>query len=142
MRTTIAAVLLSFPLFHAGFVCAASPDMQPGMWEITTKTEMPGIPVAIPPQTMRHCYTRKDVDDGALPKGKDAQNCKVKDYALKGNTGSWTVECTGENAMTGAGTMTYASNSYSGSMKSKIKQGGQIMEMTQSWSGKRVGDCK
>ena len=61
---------------------------------------------------------------------------------MKGNSATWTMECKGENAMTGSGSMTFGAASYSGAMKMKMKQGGQTTEMTQSWSGKRVGECK
>ena len=143
-RSAVACVALSCAALCALGARAASPDMQPGMWEITTRMEMPGMPVAVPPQLVRHCYTKKDLEDGknAVPSNKQDPNCRIKDYALKGNTATWSMECTGENAMSGTGTMTFAASSYSGSMKTRIKQGGQTMDMMQSWTGRRVGDCK
>jgi hypothetical protein len=37
--------------------------------------------------------------------------------------------------------MTFGSNSYEGRMKMSGKMEGQPMEMMQTYSGKRVGDC-
>lgn len=141
MKTSIAALpLLAF--LPAAFAAAA--EMQPGLWEITMKVDMAGMPQgAMQPQVMRHCYTKKDLEDGkrTIPQSDD-KNCQLKDYKLQGNTATWTMECKGENAMTATGTMTMGSTSYSGTMKSKMKHNGETMEMNQSWSGKRVGDCK
>jgi hypothetical protein len=144
MKARMIAALLSCAALSVVADGHAATGMQAGMWEITTKTEMPGMPMAIPPQTMRHCYTQKDVEDGkgAVSRGSDDKNCQVKDYQLKGNGATWTLECRGENAMTGTGTMTFGANSYTGGMKMKMEQGGQTMDMTMSWSGTRVGECK
>lgn len=121
---------------------AAAAGMQPGLWEITTRMEMPGMPMQMPPQTVQHCYTKKDLDEGksAVPRADD-KSCQVKDYTLKGTTATWTMVCTGKEAMTGTGTMTWTSNSYTGNMKSKIKDG-DTLEMALNWTGKRLGDCK
>lgn len=129
-------------LAAAPAVLAAPQEMQPGLWEITSKMEMPGVP-KMAPQVMRHCYTKKDVEDSkkAVPQSGD-KNCEMKDYKLQGNTATWSMECKGEAAMTGTGTMTFGAQFYSGTMKSRMKQGGKSMEMNQSWSAKRVGDCK
>jgi hypothetical protein len=40
-----------------------------------------------------------------------------------------------------AGEMTFGTNSYQGRMQMSGKMEGQPMEMTQTYSGRRVGDC-
>jgi uncharacterized protein DUF3617 len=76
-----------------------------------------------------------------MPQSQD-KNCEIKDYKVQGNKASWSMECTGENAMKASGTMTVEATKFSGTMKSQLNQDGQMMDITQSWSGKRVGDCK
>ena len=135
--------LTMLPLLAAVPAALAAPaEMQPGLWEISSKMEAPGMP-KMPPQVMRHCYTKKDLEDTqrTVPQGND-KNCQVKDYKLQGNTATWSIECKGEAAMTGTGTMTFGAQSYSGSMKSRTRYEGTTIESTQSWSAKRVGDCK
>ena len=46
---------------------AAAPNMQPGMWEISTKSEMPGMPdmPAMPATTVRQCIRPADVQNGS-----------------------------------------------------------------------------
>jgi uncharacterized protein DUF3617 len=140
MNRTLAALALMLTVLPA---LAGAAEMQPGMWEITSRTEMQGMPKAMPPRTIRHCYTKKDIEDKkpTMPQSQD-KNCEIKDYQVQGNKASWSMECTGENAMRGSGTMTVEATKFSGTMKSQLNQDGQMMDITQSWSGKRLGDCK
>lgn len=143
MKTKLLVALLPLVALSPAPASAAPAAMQPGLWEITMKMEMPGMPIAMPPQTIQHCYTKKDLEDGknTVPQSED-KNCKITDYKIQGNTVTWSVICTGENAMSGSGTMTMAATSYSGMIKAKMKEGGQTMEMTQRLAGKRLGECK
>ena len=61
---------------------------------------------------------------------------------MQGNTATWRMECKGPNAMSGSGSMTYGGTSYSGTTKLTMIEGGQTMDMVQTFNGKRIGDCK
>ena len=122
-------------------IAFAAPAMQPGLWQITSSMEMPGMP-NMPPMTMQHCVKPADIQQGGLvPQNPDPQ-CKMLDYRLKGNTATWRVECKGDMAMQGTGSMTLGATSYSGTTALTMTQDGQAMSMTQRFSGKRLGDCK
>lgn len=136
LAATLAAVVTSGP------ACAAGPNMKDGMWEITSKMEMPGrTDVAMPQQTVKHCLTKKDVEDPKrmTPSAGDQNRCKMTDYKLQGNTASWKVACEGQGS--GAGTVTYNGDSYTGSQTMAINAGGQAMNMKMNFTGRRVGDC-
>lgn len=122
----------------------AAPNMQPGMWEITTKMEMSGMEgmPAMPPQTIRQCIRPADVQNGSSTVPKGDPQCTVKGYKMQGNTAFWQMECKGENAMNGTGTVTYGGTSYSGKTQFNMNQDGQAMTMNQTFNGKRIGDCK
>jgi hypothetical protein len=123
----------------------AAPNMQPGLWEITTRAEMAGMEgmPAMPANTVRQCIHPADVQSGSrtVPQGGDPQ-CAMKDYKMQGNTATWRMECKGANAMSGSGSITYSGASYSGTTKFAMTEEGQTMNMTQTFNGKRVGDCK
>jgi hypothetical protein len=141
MRAFLSAFLIAGAVSPA-VVCAAAPTMQPGLWEITTKTEMPGMPMAMPAQTMRHCYRPEDVKDpkSTVPADK---NCKMESFNQSGNTVTWQVSCQTEGGpMSGKGTMTQGAQSYTGTTTMKGKMQGMDMTMNMSYSGKRVGECK
>jgi len=133
--------VLPLVLVAASGLAQAAPVIQPGLWEISTRMEMPGLPAGAGQHVTQICYRPGDVQDASKTVPKD-KNCEVKDYQLTGNTASWRMECRGETEMTGTGTFTYAGNSYSGTTKFAMKQGGRTMNMTQSYSARRIGDCK
>lgn len=120
--------------FGAGAVHA---EMQPGLWEITMTMDMPGL--VIPPMKHKVCMSAEDVAGGEATIPQDDQSgCAVGDYSLKGNIATWSMTCPD---MSGKGHMTYGSDSYSGSTELKMDVDGQIQEMKQTYTGKRLGDC-
>lgn len=67
--------------------------------------------------------------------------CEQLDYQVSGGTVSWKLRCTGEMAMEGSGQMTASADSYTGKMDMTMKMQGQTVNMNQSMSGRRLGDC-
>jgi hypothetical protein len=62
--------------------------------------------------------------------------CTVSDYKIDGKTASWSLECP-QQKVTGTGQITYAEDSYTGSMKMKMGD----HEMSTKYSGKWMGEC-
>ncbi|MFO7686413.1 MAG: DUF3617 family protein [Desulfobacterales bacterium] len=114
----------------------AGPQMNPGNWEITTTTEMAGMP----PQTLTHtqCITNEDL----VPMSGDAnQECQVTDVQMNGNTVSWKITCGGQGGgMSGTGQVTYEGDRMHGTMQMTIA--GYGTQVKNTLSGRRVGDCK
>ena len=108
------------------------------LWETTIKMEMPGMPMSMPPQTHRACLSKQGGDEKYVPR---QENCKVTDSNRTGNTQRFKIVCTGANAMTADGEMTHAGASYAGKMRMVGKMEGQNVEMSQTFSGKKLGDC-
>lgn len=119
--------------------CIAAQPAREGLWEYTTRMEMPGLPNQ--PMSQRICLSAKDMEEGPMPKD---DKCKLKNYKLTGNTASWQMECQGDNKMSGEGKITFTSDtSYAGETRMQIQVKGQPpMEMHQKFSAKRLGDCK
>jgi len=117
--------------------------MKEGLWEITMKMEMAGMPRAMPPQVMQHCITQKDLQDPAktMPGNSPRDGrCKMTDHKMQGNTAAWNVVC--EDGTTGSGIATYSSTSYTSTNKITSKHGGQAQTMTMHNDGRYLGDCK
>lgn len=123
----------------AAFSTVAQAQGKDELWDITLKMEMAGMPFAMPPQTHRVCI-EKGNDAGLVPT-KDNSDCKVTDQKRTGNKFTFAVVCTGKDPMTGKGEMTYAADSYDGRIQMKGKTGGESFDMTQTMSGKKVGNC-
>lgn len=117
------------------FIAGSGPDE---LWDITTKMEMSGMPMAIPGQTHQVCLRKDRKAEDAIPKQSD---CRVYDVRTSGNTVSYRMECTGKNPMTGEGEVTSTPSSYSGRMKMRSTKKGEEMDFTQTFSGKRAGAC-
>ncbi len=142
MRRPLALLLFTL-LAGASASSMAGPDIQPGLWDITTQVDVAGMQANVPPATVRHCLRPTDLEkpEAMVPQGARG-DCRVLDYQLQGNTASWRLECTGAAAMTGVARITYAGASYSGTMKIATRYEGHSAEATSRFSGRRIGDCK
>lgn len=122
---------------------AAIAGLTPGLYEYTTKMNMPGMSNMpnMPAQTMQHCVTAKDVAAGkgyGAPQKGDS-DCQVKDMVESGGQFSYKISCTKPQKM-------------DGTVKGAVTATGMTMDMTmamgshgtmtQSTTAKRIGDCK
>ena len=64
MKNSSLSYLLPFLVLASSPVAAALPNMQEGLWEITTKVEISGLPEGLPEHTVQHCVTKKDLEEG------------------------------------------------------------------------------
>jgi Protein of unknown function (DUF3617) len=131
-------VLVCAVAFAAGAVAQAPKSPQkPGKWQIKVETDMPGLPMKIPPVTTDVCLTEADLADPQKAVPKDAKSdCKVTDYKVAGNTATWAVDCPSQK-MKGTGEATYSGDSYT--MVTKMKMDGQ--DMSAKYTGKWLGTC-
>ena len=126
----VASLLLMFvPL-----TCVAV-EMHDGLWELTTVMDMPGM--KMPPQKMKHCYTKEDVKDQKKMVNNN-KDCTVTELNSIGNKVSWKMKCTGKNAGSFSGETTFTDDSYDSNMKMQS----QGMAMNMKTKGKRIGACK
>jgi hypothetical protein len=120
----------------AGLFSATAFSAPGEYWEVTSKMEMPGMPMAIPPTTSKVCISRNDEKDpGKLMRSKNSSDCKLTDIKTSGNKTTWKIKCNSDEISGGSGEMTRSANSYKGVMHLS----GQNGEMTQTYDGKRVG---
>lgn len=136
MKKHVFAGLMACLVATPSLPALAADTMKPGLWEITTTMEMPGMPFQPPPQTVRHCYTPEDIKEQPVPTD---EQCKVTDLQTVGNKVRWKVECRGEASGKGDGEITYLGDSaYEG--KSRMQTQG--MTMSTRYKARRLGNCK
>ena len=123
----IAALVASFPVAAQG---------KDELWEISSKMEMPGMPMAMPAQVNRVCVGKNRKDEDLVPR---QSNCRVVDSKRVGSKFTYKMECTGNEPMTMLGEMTFGTNAYDGQMRMTMTKTKDTMNM--AVSGKRVGDC-
>lgn len=134
-RMSVFAVVLSVLLPALVF---SAEGIRPGMWEITSTMDMPGMPMKMPPTTIRHCYTADEVKDQKKVISRD-KDCTVTDFKSSGNKVTWKMKCTGKHPGTFSGETVFSGDSYVSDMKMEA-QGGKG-SMTMKVQGKRVGNC-
>ena len=133
-------LLIAFVYTMVMFVGSAfaGPNINPGLWKITTETKMVGMQgMNVPPQTHRQCLTREDL----VPQSKDAsKECQIMDVRQSGNTIFWKIICSGQNgAMKGTGEITYHGDSLEGVMDMVIQ--GANIQIKNTIKGHRIGKC-
>lgn len=126
-------LLFSVPVWALNF--------EPGMYEITSTVEMPGMPAGmLPTQTSAQCMTEQD----PVPrKDSGEQDCEITDMKKSKNTVTWKMTCNQQGQkMTSHGQMKYSGDSFTGTFISNIESRGGNMTITTRVSGQRIGDCK
>jgi hypothetical protein len=119
-----------------------TPDMKEGLWEITvtSKMEMPGMSMPMPPQKYTQCITKKDF----VPKdSQEEEKCEQVDVKAEGDTVSWTINCTTKEGTTkGTGKITYKGDTYEGVMNMTFSNNdGSSGNMTNTMNGRWIGNC-
>lgn len=119
----------------------AAPNLQDGLWEITGRLDMPGMPANLPPAKHTQCLSSKD----AVPhKPEKEQDCQVANLKQDGGGVSWAVHCrSNEGTVDSSGKATYRGGTMDGTMTIHVKDksGKEVMKMAYRISGKRMGDC-
>ena len=139
-KRKLCAMWLMFVVFGLAACSGGGPDLEEGMWEITTEVNMPGMPMKIPPMVYQQCLTKDDI----IPKQGpiDQEICSYSSPKTRGNTVSWSVECKSPGGKTiNEGEITYKGTSFEDIITMSMT-GSINMSGTNKISGRRVGDCQ
>lgn len=125
-------ILMAFTSAHADV------DLHEGMWEITSKIEMSGIPVQIPETKVSQCINKEKI----IPKTnkKVNEHCTISEQKIEGNTVTWKMNCAGK--MESQGSITYHGDTFEGLITTQTEVPNMgMMTMTIHLTGKRTGEC-
>ncbi len=127
---------LSTPALAAGI------PVEPGLWSITTTVNIPMMPA---PQTMtvEECMADEILDPEEMSDDDLDPNCDYTLDTLDGNTMAWSIDCPveGGGQMQAEWTATSNGDSVEGEGKMTMEMQGQVMNMSMSWVGERIGPC-
>jgi hypothetical protein len=120
-------------------VAFAAGPAKAGKWEVTSQTEMAGVPTKMPPHTLTYCLTKEEAEnpEKLAPEQRRNGDCKRTDFKMEGNKVSWKVTCE-KSGTKGEGQVTYSSESYTGGMHIAMPNGGEV---NVKFSGKYLGAC-
>jgi hypothetical protein len=130
----VSVVLLASVSFS---LAGSKPNVKPGKWQVTTRMEMPGMQMNMPPMTHTQCITENDYVPQTSQPGEE---CKITKTRVSGDTVTWTMHCRGEGGeMNGTGKVTYRGDTFEGKISMSMSPSG--MSMTIYTNGRRIGDC-
>lgn len=135
MRLLLGMALLSASIGIPQVANADRHHMEPGLWEVTSTVELPGVPNPPAPTTQTECLSQKDVDADPVPELSQGE-CRVTDALRSGDTVTWKLDCgaTGK----GEGQVEYRSpTEYQGFMK--LETGGTVVRTV--IRARRIGGC-
>jgi hypothetical protein len=128
------------PIALAAFAVAPALAQEKGdQYEVTVKMEIKGMPMAMPARTTQLCVAKNARDEAFVPR-KEGE-CSVTNSKKVGNTVTYRIQCTGKESLVGDGEITYAADGYTGKMHMTGTGGGQPFDMTQTYTGKKIGEC-
>lgn len=130
---------LTLFLFLTSFPMSSSVYSAPGeFWEITSTMEMPDMPMAIPPQTIKVCMPKDhNLDFKKMNQDKD---CKITNLKRSANKASFDITCNHDGEiMKGTAEYTLHGDTEEGTSHFTGKSHGHDMNMTQKSQGKLVG---
>ncbi|HEY2969202.1 MAG TPA: DUF3617 family protein [Casimicrobiaceae bacterium] len=128
-----AGIVLAFALAAS---LPASAQGKDDLWEVSTKMEMPGMPMAMPAQTNRFCIGKNRKDEEFVPRQGD---CRMVESKRVGNRFTYKMDCAGKLSAIVDGVITFGNEAYDGQMRMAMKQTNDTMNMT--FTGRRIGDC-
>ncbi|HSD74518.1 MAG TPA: DUF3617 family protein [Steroidobacteraceae bacterium] len=113
---------------------AGAEDPPGNLWEMTSQMSMEGMPMKMPPNTVKVCTAREWTRP---PPGGDP-TCVNSNFQQDGNKVTWTMQCSGQMPMQGTGEITFdGADSYTGIIRATAEN----MPMTINLSGKKIGTC-
>jgi hypothetical protein len=129
-------VLIVLLLFVTAGISYADVNMEDGMWEITAKVEIPGMPMEMPGATFKQCLTSGNI----IPNNRQQNpDCKIIKSTIKGNTVTWEMQCVSDGrTINSSGKISYTGDSFKGVINSDMDG----MQMKQRMNGRRIGNCK
>lgn len=118
-------------------------NVQPGLWQMTTKMTMKGTPFAMPPRTntVKQCLSKDQAEHPwkNMQANRD-KDCKFSDLKITGSSASWKMRCT--NGTQGEGVYVFdGPASMHGHMDLNMKTPQGTIKMHAESSGHRIGSC-
>jgi hypothetical protein len=130
----------------ASFGHAYASGVEPGMWEFSVKTDLQDMPPSQHPLKLKKCLSDKDAANPVqflpLAPGATPETCSVKEQKQSGAKLHYVLECPGMPNVTTTGEATIAAGNISGNAVTRLESVTYKKQLTQQYSGKRIGKCQ
>jgi hypothetical protein len=130
-RSKRAIALLALILVPAA-AFAATPSLAPGLWQVTSKSAMVGMPVNMPARTTKVCLTAAQLAEPwkQFEAAAKQQGCTISDMSVDAHSAHWKLKCKGSDGMSGSGSSQFAdAHQFKGRTTLRMTESGQTMHM-------------
>lgn len=121
-------------------VFAEMPDIQEGLWEVTSVANIPAMPMKMPEVTMERCFTKQSMNPENI---LQQNNCQMNKMDIQNNQARWDMTCEQQGmTMQGAGNIEYQKKDFSGTFNMTMSGApeGNMSIQTQI-TGRYIGVC-
>ncbi len=135
-QSFLVLVLLIF--FNTAY--AEGMNVKTGLWEMKNVVTLP-MGNGIQESSTQECIDKASIRPKDMM--QDAQGCKVLNANVEKDNMDWTISCNNSGVeMIGKGHAKSGGTTVKGGMNISATFNGQTMEMSTTWEGKHIGDCK
>ena len=135
LRKILLATLLLYPY-------AANADVEPGSWELSVTSQMPGMAQPIGPIVQTQCMTPEDARDPSRVLKPGAGSCEFSNRRDSGGVLTFDVSCSGQFPMRGSGSVRYGRQSLDAELELVADAGGQKIATKSRVTGRWLGPCQ
>ena len=127
----------------ASSALAAEPMLDPGLYRVEVRLELPNVLPSVEPMTFSRCVSASDLASGrafAILSKNPLRACDAFDYRIDGHTVRYRIACPGPNRGRAVAVFRVSGNSYRGRID--MDMGGKNMTMAETQAAVRIGDCR
>lgn len=121
---------------------AADPLLKPGLYQVEVRIGLPNVQDTAASILLTRCIRPADLRSGQaffVLSDNPLKNCELLDYQVTADTAVYRIACPGPNRGSAVAVFALAGATYHGNIK--MNMGGKNMTMSETQTGKRVGDC-
>ena len=121
-------------------VFAEMPDIQEGLWEVTSTANIAAMPIKMPAVTMERCFTKQSINpENILQKN----NCQMNKMDIQNNQAKWSMTCEQDGiSMQGTGNIQYQKINFSGTFDMTMSGTSEgSMNIHTQIAGRYIGVC-
>jgi hypothetical protein len=139
----VRSLILVVALWSLAAPASADALLQPGLYDIELRVELPNLGDALPPKHIQRCMEKAEAANSGgfvvLMENNALANCPVSDHKSDGNRVTFQIKCPGGNSAKATAVFDLAGERFEGRIT--MNMGGKNMTMSEVQRGARVGGC-
>ena len=143
MRTSITTIVSGVAVTLANWCVAAEPLLAPGLYVVDVRISLPNVQDTAAPIVLTRCVRTADLKSGQaffVLSDNPLKTCAQLDYQTTSDRALYRIACPGPNRGSAVAVFDITNTAYRGIIM--MNMGGKNMTMSETQTGRRVGDCE